>query len=170
MQANVGFPPIADLSSNGQNHLMPHLRPSTIKSIWRTISICSAMVAIAVTILAAMNAGPLIDSGFVFHRLRTLEGFALWCVAMGLTYSVTVFARDKADRIETPDERLSGYPKPLRFAAFFALIVAGLGLANFGLWHWAVVGLSQKQMVILAWLPMFIVSYYGMAYGNPARR
>ena len=45
-----------------------------------------------------------------------------------------------------------------------ALVVALIGVVNSLAWHFTILGLSVKQMTILAFLPAFIVSYYAMAY------
>jgi hypothetical protein len=43
-----------------------------------------------------------------------------------------------------------------RAAAAVCLGITALGLLNWGFWQLSILGLSQKQMLILAFLPAFI--------------
>jgi hypothetical protein len=152
------FHPLRTLCPEGQDRLMRFLGQPTKKFVWWAISIGCALTCAAVQIWAVVNATDFADNSF--RNLRTVEGFILWCAATGSTYKLYLFARDKAGRIETSD-------RTLRTARIGALILLGLGLANFGLWHRAVLGLSQTQVLILATGPAFIVAYFKLAYGNP---
>jgi len=86
---------------------------------------------------------------------------ATWIiVAVALMLAAVIFVRDLRKGLP----RRVSYPKGLRLASAGALVVGLIGVANFVIWHFTALGLSVKQIAILAALPALIVSYYGMSY------
>ena len=54
-------------------------------------------------------------------------------------------------------------PLGLRIAAIACLVLIGLGSLNWATWEVSIFELSQKQMLILSFVPAGIVSYYVLA-------
>jgi hypothetical protein len=47
-----------------------------------------------------------------------------------------------------------------RALAAVGLAIAALALFNWGMWHFQSFGLTEKQLAILAFVPMFLIVYY----------
>ena len=58
------------------------------------------------------------------------------------------------------------YPASLRIVAGATLVLIGIGLLNWGFWQLSIFGLSQKQMLILSFVPAGIASYYILAWAE----
>jgi hypothetical protein len=58
------------------------------------------------------------------------------------------------------------YPTNLRIIAGATLVLIGLGFLNRAFWQVSILGLSQKQMLILSFVPAGIASYYFLAWAE----
>jgi hypothetical protein len=47
-----------------------------------------------------------------------------------------------------------------RLSAGAGLAVALLGLINWATWHWILLGLSQKQMLMTSFIPLMLIVFY----------
>jgi hypothetical protein len=58
------------------------------------------------------------------------------------------------------------YPTNLRIIAGATLVLIGLGFLNRAFWQVSILGLSQKQMLILSFVTAGIASYYFLAWAE----